>query len=56
MDNPLLTINQALDILGATPGSILIRTTTGWEALPPGTLGQILVINADGIPEWMDPL
>lgn len=48
-------LQQLLDTLGSAPGSILIRGPATWIALPPGTLGQVLVIGSGGYPEWVDP-
>lgn len=36
------SISAALDLAGATQGSILIRTAAGWSLLLPGTAGQRL--------------
>lgn len=37
-----LTTSQILDMLGAVQGDILYRSATGWQALAPGTNGQLL--------------
>lgn len=56
MANPLADISHALDILGTTPGCILVRGAFTWYALEPGTENQILVIGADDMPHWVDPV
>ena len=48
-------IQRMLDVLGATPGGILIRGPDRWIVLPPGPTGWVLAINAGGFPEWTDP-
>lgn len=52
MSQPLAALSRSLDVFGQKPGSILIRTPDGWRALPPGKLGQVLAIGADGLPGW----
>jgi hypothetical protein len=48
-------INQYnLDILGTTPGMVIIRTVIGWIALAPGDEGQVLTVE-DGLPAWVSP-
>lgn len=42
------TISQALDLLGSTRGSILIRGVSGWTILVPGNSGYSLVSNGAG--------
>jgi len=42
-----------LDLLGDLPGSMIVRTSIGWEILPPGDTGQYLGL-AGGGPEWQD--
>lgn len=44
-----------LDVLGTEPGSILMRGPDLWIALPPGNIGDVLVIGDTGLPEWRDP-
>ena len=42
--------------LGATHGSIAVRSDTGWTMLPPGTAGQYLQIaGAESEPAWVTP-
>lgn len=48
-------LQAMLDILGSTPGSILVRGPDRWIALLPGQVGDVLSINAGGIPQWVDP-
>lgn len=48
-------LQAVLDVIGAEPGSILVRGPHVWVALPPGNLGDVLVIGDGGIPEWRDP-
>lgn len=48
-------LQRLLDVLGDTPGSILIRGPDKWIALPPGDLGDVLVVGDGGLPEWVDP-
>lgn len=35
-------IQQLLDQISDTPGAMLIRTLIGWQAIAPGTVGQVL--------------
>lgn len=44
-----------LDLLGDLPGSMIVRTSIGWEILPPGDSGQFLG-SAGGGPQWQDPV
>lgn len=40
---------------GAVQGSIIYRGATAWEALPPGTAGQVLVTGGPAAnPYWAD--
>lgn len=48
-------LQRLLDLIGATPGSILVRGPNTWIALPPGNLGDVLVIGDGAIPKWVDP-
>jgi hypothetical protein len=34
------------------PGSVLVSNGTAWVPLAPGSTGQFLRINGDGIPAW----
>lgn len=52
--DPLAILQYMLDHFSAEPGSILYRGPEMWEALPPGTVGQVLVLNDDLLPEWQD--
>ena len=47
-------VSDELDGFSDAPGTILVRETDGWEALGPGTDGQVLTIGADSIPAWED--
>lgn len=55
MPDTAVEVSKALDIISPEPGAILYRGPDWWEALPPGNPGQILVVDADGFPEWQDP-
>jgi hypothetical protein len=48
-------VSESLDILGQSVGSILIRTVDQWVILPPGTTGQVLEMQASGLPGWSTP-
>lgn len=48
-------LQRILDVIGNTPGSILIRGPDMWIALPPGNPGDVLIINDGAMPEWTDP-
>lgn len=50
-----VAVQELLDVLGTTPGSIMIRGPDRWVALLPGEIGFVLVINNGGLPEWRDP-
>lgn len=43
-----------LDMVGDTVGSILVRVPIGWVILPPGDPGQVLAVDEEGIPAWID--
>lgn len=48
-------IQQDLDSITATVGSILLRTTNGWVGIPGGTPTQVLTMNEDtSLPAWND--
>jgi hypothetical protein len=60
--------SQLLDVLGQTPGNILMRGDTWWSSIPPGAVNQVLTMldaktagwkNASsgggGLPIWMQP-
>lgn len=55
MAGSLTLVSDWLDILGSEPGSILYRDTDGWRVLPPGNPGQVLEVNSENLPEWVDP-
>lgn len=46
------SIKAYLNSLGQLPGSILYRNKISWEALAPGTQGQVLSIDDDLMPYW----
>lgn len=48
-------LQRLLDLIGSTPGSILVRGPDVWIALQPGNIGDVLVIGDGAIPEWVDP-
>lgn len=55
MSTDTVYLQKLLDVLGDEPGSILVRGPDRWIALPPGNLGDVLVIGDGGVPEWRDP-
>lgn len=48
-------LQAIMDVIGNVPGSILVRGPDVWLALPPGNMGDVLVIGDGGVPEWRDP-
>lgn len=47
-------IQQLLDSISATPGSVLVRTANGWAALYGGSANQLLTIDpVTGLPNWL---
>lgn len=48
-------LQRILDVIGNQPGSILVRGPDVWIALPPGNIGDVLVIGEGAMPEWRDP-
>lgn len=47
-------IQELLDLISSTWGSVLYRGNTAWEALAPGTAGQVLSTNGAGAdPSWI---
>lgn len=54
-DTDVRRLQRILDVIGNTPGSILVRGPDTWIAIPPGNIGDVLVIGEGGIPEWTDP-
>lgn len=48
-------LQRLLDALSQQPGALLYRGEFAWQALPPGQLGQVLAIGANGMPQWMWP-
>lgn len=48
-------LREALDAIGSEPGSILVRGTDAWIALPPGDPGDVLIIGEGGLPKWEKP-
>ncbi len=48
-----LTPSEVLDLIGATPHALLVRTGSGWTILPPGGSGQLLQAHgASADPTW----
>lgn len=48
-----VTLSEVLDSLSTTHGAILYRDSAAWQALAPGTAGQILQTNGSGAdPSW----
>lgn len=47
-------MSESLDILWQDVGGLLVRGVTGWEGLPVGEVGQVLVVGATGKPSWID--
>lgn len=51
-----MTAAEVLDFIGTTQGSILVRTSTSWALLTPGTSGEFLRTNGAGAnPSWATP-
>lgn len=49
-----MNIQQLLDSISSMPGSVLVRTPTGWAALYPGSHNDVLTINpSTGVPDWL---
>lgn len=48
-------LQRLLDVLSTQEGAIIVRGPDAWIALPPGNLGDVLVIGDGGVPEWRDP-
>lgn len=47
-------IQTLLDSISAVPGSILVRTTTAWAVLYPGSAGKVLTMREDtNLPDWL---
>lgn len=47
------SLSSVMDKIGSTQGSILFRSSTGWQALTPGTSGQVLETQGTGAnPVW----
>lgn len=45
-----------LDFIGATEGDVLARGASAWQAVAPGTAGEILVTGGAGaLPSWQRP-
>ena len=45
-------MTESLDVLAQVPGAILFRGVQYWDGLLPGEVGQVLRIDADGLPHW----
>lgn len=48
-------MSYTLDILGESPGMILYRGFSDWQALLPGNPGEVLAVGASGLPIWTAP-
>ncbi|MCX8003375.1 MAG: hypothetical protein N2688_00205 [Burkholderiaceae bacterium] len=49
----VITASQALDMIGATRGAVLVRGASGWAILAPGTAGHVLTTQGSGAdPIW----
>lgn len=48
-------LQRVLDVLGDVEGGILVRGPDRWIVLPPGNIGDVLVVGDGGVPEWVDP-
>lgn len=46
------SLSSVLDLYGASPGSVLYRTSSGWTALSPGAAGTFLKNTAASTPSW----
>lgn len=44
-----VNIDEALDLVGSTVGSVLVRGASGWQILIPGTAGYSLTSNGAGL-------
>jgi hypothetical protein len=47
-------VSQSLDSIAQLEGDLMVRGEDIWQAIHAGTEGQILVMNAAGMPEWGD--
>lgn len=47
-------VSNTLDMLGGSPGSVLLRGSTSWAALSIGTAGQVLRVGSGGV-AWAAP-
>lgn len=47
-------MSYSLDIFSISQGAMLYRAADRWRAVEGGTLGQVLRIGAEGVPEWAD--
>ena len=53
VNNPSVSSGALDNFAGATPGTILYRSTTGWRGLNPGAAGLFLMSNGAGVnPSW----
>lgn len=46
-------VSELLDAIGQTPGDLMVRGETWWQALPKGPPGTVLSVNEDGDYEWV---
>lgn len=47
-------IQQYLDSITNAQGAILVRGPQGWQGLIPGAVGDVLAMQADGLPDWVE--
>ena len=50
-----IVIRAMLDCIGSLPGSLIYRGPDRWQALEPGNPGDVLTVDANGYPQWVDP-
>jgi len=51
----LRALQAMLDLISQEPGSIVYRGLNDWEAAIPERAGQLLVVQANGLPAFEDP-
>jgi hypothetical protein len=47
-----MQIQNLLDSILNTIGAMLVRGPNGWAGLPIGSIGDVMVVNAEGLPDW----
>lgn len=45
-------VSNLLDTIAQTRGDVMFRGPTWWQRLPIGTLGQVLTVSPEGLPQW----